>query len=274
MTGSAAVTGEIQQTARTLEGDRYLAALLSPRAARADLIVLAAFIAELKRIPQIVSDPHLAEIRLAWWRDALVPNEAAATGNPLADAMQVIIARYALDRAALAAWLDAFTHTLYRAPPQDDAHLDLELTLIEGAAFAFAARICGAEASPDTEAACKAAGIAYGLARLGLEFPRSLARGRVPIPGLVDEDADAGAVTSASARRRLADLAAPRAAAVKAHFGMVCPAAKAALLPVALVEPYLSASCSQDHDLTRELADIAPLTRVWRIWRAHMSGHL
>lgn len=272
-TGSA-VTDEIRQTARTLEPDRYLAALLSPRAVRDALIVLAAFIAELKRIPQIVSDPHLAEIRLAWWRDALLSKDAAATGNPLADAMREVIAHHALDRDALVAWVDAFAHTFYPAPPQDEAHLDLELSLIEGTPFAFAARISGANAPADVEAACRAAGVAYGLARVGIEFPRSLSRGRVPLPGLVNEDADVNAVTPADARHRLVALAPPRVAAAKSQFGKVSPAVRPALLPLALVEPYLSASCSQGHDLTRELADVAPLTRVWRIWRTHMSGQL
>lgn len=275
MAGIPAVTEEIRQAARTLEPDRYLAALLSPRAVRHDLITLAAFAGELKRIPQIVSDPHLAEIRLAWWRDVLLSETAGATGNPLADAMRALIAHHALDRDALAAWLDAFAHTFYSAPPQDDAHLDLELSLIEGTPFAFAAVICGGQlASPDVDAACKAAGIAYGLARIALEFPRSLARGRVPLPALVNEDADVNAVNPAEARRALAALAGPRAAAAKSQFGKLSPAVRAALLPVALVEPYLSASCSQGHDLTRELADVAPLTRVWRIWLAHIRGRM
>lgn len=270
----AAVTDEMRQTARTLEPDRYLAALLSPRAARDDLVVLAAFVADLKRIPHIVADPHLAEIRLAWWRDALLAGSGASTGNPLADAMHATIARHELDREALAVWLDAFAHTFYRAAPQDEAHLDLELSLIEGTPFAFAARICGAPANAGMDAATKAAGIAYGLARLGLEFARSLARGRVPLPGLVSEDADVNSVSAANARRALSALAPPRIAAMKSTVRAISPAAKAALLPLALVEPYLSASCAQDHDLTRELADVAPLTRVWRVWRAHMSGRV
>lgn len=276
MAGSVTVTDEMRQAARTLEPDRYLAALLSPRAVRDDLLALAAFTAELKRIPQIVSDPHLAEIRLAWWRDALLSPDSAATGNPLADAMRALVARHALERVALAAWLDALAHTFYAAPPQDEAHLDLELSLIEGTPFAFAAQICGAQADGVLDAACRAGGIAYGLARAGLEFPRSLARGRVPLPCLLPDAEDAGVndVTAADARRILSVLARPRIAAAKSQFGNVSPAAKAALLPLALVEPYLSASCSQDHDLTRELADIAPLTRVWRIWRAHKCGQI
>ncbi len=264
----------MRNAARTLEPDRYLAALLSPSAARNDLIALAAFVAELKRIPQIVSDPHLAEIRLAWWRDALVPDSADATGNPTADAMRGVMARHGLDREALAVWLDALAHTFYAAGPEDEAHLDLELSLIEGTPFAFAARICGARDDASLKAVCDAAGQAYGLARLGLDFPRVLARGRIPLPGLDTGSGDAATVTAQAARTRLDELAQSRLRHFRAMFTTLDARTKAALLPVALVEPYLRACCNQRHDLTRELAEIAPLTRVWRLWRASVSGHI
>lgn len=264
----------MRNAARSLEPDRYLAALLSPHTARNDLIVLTAFVAELKRIPQIVSDPHLAEIRLAWWRDVLASDSTDATGNPTADAMRGVMVRHGLDRDALAVWLDAFAHTFYAAGPEDEAHLDLELSLVEGTPFAFAARICGARDDASLKMACDTAGQAYGLARLGLDFARVLARGRIPLPGLDAGSGDAGAVTAEAARTRLDQLAQARLRDFKAMFTTLDARAKAALLPVALVEPYLRACCNQRHDLTRELAEIAPLTRVWRLWRASMSGHI
>lgn len=271
MASASAVTGEMLITAKAGEPDRYLAALLARSAVRDDLVVLAAFIAEIKRIPGIAADPHLAEIRLAWWRDALLSVEPDAAGHPTADAMRFLMARHGLDRDALAEWLEAFAHTFYAAPPEDAAHLDLELSLTEGTPFAFAARICGAEAGAALDAACGAAGIAYGLARLGLDFPRALARGRVPLPGLSDDDRDGTAVDAGRARDVLAQLAAPRLRNARALYAGLDAGAKTALLPLALVEPYLRASCAQGHDLTRELAEIAPLTRVWRLWRAHFS---
>jgi phytoene synthase len=45
-----------------------------------------------------------------------------------------------------------------------------------------------------------------------------------------------------------------------------------ALLPLALIEPYLQALESPGHDPLSELADISPLARVWRLWRARQRG--
>lgn len=270
---SVIVTDEMRQSARTIEPDRYVAALLAPRNVRDDLIALAAFIAELKRIPLVVSDPHLAEIRLRWWRDALLAGEAsAAAGNPTAEAMHGLITRHGLEREALESWLDAFAHTFYAAEPEDEAHLDLEHGLIEGTPFAFAAKICGAFANGAQ--AAERAGVAYGLGRLGPDFPRVLARGRVPLPGLSERGAAASEAEPARARDRLAALGFARLDASRAQFAKLDRPARTALLPLALVEPYLRASCAQGHDLTRELAEVAPLTRVWRIWWAHVSGRI
>jgi phytoene synthase len=49
---------------------------------------------------------------------------------------------------------------------------------------------------------------------------------------------------------------------------------RTALLPVALVEPYLRSQERQRYDGPGQVADISPLTRVWRIWRAHRIGRI
>ena len=59
------------RAARELDYDRYLAALLAPRAARDGLMALAAFHGEIARIPRTVREPGVGDIRLQWWRDAL-----------------------------------------------------------------------------------------------------------------------------------------------------------------------------------------------------------
>ena len=69
--GPQAGTDVVRTAARAFERDRYLAALLSPRGVREDLLALAAFAGELARIPAFVSEPMVGEIRLQWWRDAI-----------------------------------------------------------------------------------------------------------------------------------------------------------------------------------------------------------
>ena len=47
-----------------------------------------------------------------------------------------------------------------------------------------------------------------------------------------------------------------------------------AILPLALVEPYLTALESQGAGHEGEIVDIAPLTRVWRLWSAKILGRV
>ena len=99
--------------ARTLEPDRYLAALLSPRAARDDLIALAAFVAELEAHSPDRERSASGRNPPAWWRDALLAGDGAQRAIRWPTPCAPSIARHALDREALAAWLDALVHTFY-----------------------------------------------------------------------------------------------------------------------------------------------------------------
>src|SRR5207244_2038693 len=80
-----ATDAAVEDAARANAFDRYLAARLAPRAARRDLIALAAFVGDTARIAATASEPLIGEIRLQWWRDVLEPGpaEGEATAVPL-----------------------------------------------------------------------------------------------------------------------------------------------------------------------------------------------
>lgn len=63
----AACAAQVQSA----DEDRYLAALLAAAPARERLMALYAFNLELAKIPLLVSEPMLGEIRLQWWREVL-----------------------------------------------------------------------------------------------------------------------------------------------------------------------------------------------------------
>ena len=58
----------VRDAARVGAPDRYISALLAPKSVRAELIALGAFSAEIEKIPLTVSEPHLGEVRIQWWR--------------------------------------------------------------------------------------------------------------------------------------------------------------------------------------------------------------
>ncbi len=60
--------------------DRFLAAMAAPPEARSVLFPLWAFNLEVARAPWVTEEPMIAEMRLQWWRDALVE---IASGGPV-----------------------------------------------------------------------------------------------------------------------------------------------------------------------------------------------
>jgi 15-cis-phytoene synthase len=264
---SAPAAGDIVRiAARAHERDRYLAALLSPRPARADLIALAAFAGEVGRIPAYVSEPMMGRIRLQWWRERL--ESRTGGGHPVAEAMIAAIARHRLPVAQLTRIIEAYEDSLDEQPFADDAALFAHLDRIDGALFATASTITGSPADPQL---IRDAGRAYGLARLLTEIPAARAHGRLLLP----KSRMVGDTTGAPARIQpaTADLRAICRSHLTACAGALRQlrrTGRSPFLPLALVEPYLQAS---DNNLNQHPSlEVDPLLRVWRLWRCRWTG--
>ena len=274
--GSEADRAAVRESARSQEPDRYLSALLAPHAAREDLITLAAFVGEAARIPAIVSEPMIGEIRLQWWRDAIeAPQSDSLTGNPVADAVTGLIRRRGLPMDLFTHVLDARLTDLYADPVPDEATFVAYLEATQRTGFDLAARILGVANSTASEKVLMAAGEVYGLARVLLALPMHQARSRNPFPvgpagsRAITDDTVAGYV--AQARARLEE--------VQTLLNAVEPASdrgklKAAILPVALVGPYLRLFQWDANAPGLAPPDLSPFARAWRLWRAHRTGRI
>jgi 15-cis-phytoene synthase len=276
-------TDTVAASARAGEPDRYLAALLAPPSAREGMLALAAFSAELGRIGQLVTrEPMMGEIRLQWWHDALQPAEAGLrTGNPVADALREAVARHDLPAPLLFGMIDAHASDLEPEPFPTEAALDAYLAGSEGAQFALAARMLGGAATPQLEAASEAAGRAYGIARLLLALPQTLALGRLPLPrarlqqaGIADLAGEADPAKIAALMRNLHGESLRNFEAARQHVVDLPRPLPAAFLPLALVRPYLRALERPGRDRLREVPEIAPLRRIWAIASAHWLGRM
>ncbi len=277
---------EIWNAARTHAFDTYLAALVAPRAVREDLVVLAAFLGETARIPFLVSDPTLGDIRLQWWRDWLagVGEATTPTGNALADTFAGVVRRHHLPAQRIVALLDARADEGYAGGFGDDAIFQKHLMATTGTGIALAVRVLGAEETPDVTTFLGDATEAIGTVAILRRLPKFVSRGRWPLPVEVVKSKDA----RLSQDDFLHDTAAERQASIDCAIARVRAAlgraqscspnvsrdVQQAVLELALVEPYLHVLDSVDCDPVTEFADIAPLTRVWRLWRARLSGRL
>ncbi|MBN9067012.1 MAG: squalene/phytoene synthase family protein, partial [Rhizobiales bacterium] len=77
---------ETVKIVREGDRDRYLSVLFAAEAKRPALFTLYAFNVEVARVRDLIHEPMPGEIRLQWWRDAIL-GEAPAVGNPVAEAL-------------------------------------------------------------------------------------------------------------------------------------------------------------------------------------------
>ncbi|MGE3528530.1 MAG: phytoene/squalene synthase family protein [Methyloceanibacter sp.] len=271
----------VRDIARSGDFDRALAASFAPREARPDLLALCAFNVELARIAEQVSEADLGAIRLQWWREAIARSlKGEAAGHPVADAFGAAARRRAFPVDIVAALIDARQFDVADKIMPDCDALETYLERTAGSMFALAGACLGAQGRALEDAAVRA-GVAYGLTGLMRALPVHAAGGRVYLPAdlLKSHGTSPEAVLAGRASQGLAELLAGLRDKARGACGEARQAvarlerpARAAFLPLALVDPYLAALEALDRrggDPLREIAGINPLHRFWRLarWR-------
>jgi len=157
---------DLDDTVRRADPDRWLASrFVADQQARADVIALYAFDHVLARVPAMVSEPLMGEIRLTWWREAL--DEIYAGGSvrshPVSLALAQAVRRRGLDRTPLDEMIAARFGDLDAAPFADEAEVLAYADQTAGALMQVSAQALGASSGFEP---ARLAGRAYGLWRL------------------------------------------------------------------------------------------------------------
>jgi phytoene synthase len=263
---------EIVSLVRAHEPDRYLAALASPVTARDELVLLAALAAEGRRIPRLVHDSLVGEIRLTWWREAIEGLASGGpAGHPIIDGLAGPIRSGVFGAPRLTGFLDAMAYDLSPSPFADDQAREVYLGKTEGTLFRLAlARLGGRDGAH--EPLIQAAATAYGLARA------ALARGRGP-PLATEADLFASGLAMAAFANadthaahgaiapRLAEAGHKALGNCRTGLAQLPEPLRPAFLPLAMTAPYLSWSRRPGGP-----PPTAPMSRVWRIWRTARTG--
>lgn len=270
-----------EQCVRENDKDRFLATLFAPEKHRRALHALYAFNVELSRVRELAREPLPGEIRLQWWRDALLgPQMGEAASNPVAAALREVVVRFRLRPAVLADMIDARAFDLYDEPMPTVADLEDYAMRTSVALFQLATQVlCDGKDGGSGEFVAHG-GIAYAMAGLLRALPVHAARGQLYLPsdlmqryGAQAADVLAGNATTAL-RAVLAELrlrARYRLDAAKPLLEAVPEAAMPALLPFALIKPSLDRMERRSY---RPLAaaDWPQWRRQWILWRAARTG--
>ena len=159
---------DLDAQVRAADPDRWLSSrFVADEQARADLIALYAFEAELLAIPTRVTQPLLAEMRYTWWAEQMdgVFSDAPRVGHPILEALTAAVTRQSLPRAPFDALIQAHIGRVH-----GEAH-DLDAFYV--GPMQVAARILAGEGH---EAAVAEAGRIRGLVQTGRSHEASAMR--------------------------------------------------------------------------------------------------
>jgi phytoene synthase len=193
------MTGEgIASDLEPLDPDMHVASLFVPAARRPSVVALFLFVLELERIATQVSEPMVAQIRYAWWReqvDAIYAGRPVAA--PVALKLREAVVAHGLPRGPLDVMIDAHSLDCDQAPFADMAAFEAYCRDTQGSLMRLVARVLGAGDAADP--VCDEAGLALGAALQlrAFDFWRRHRRLRLPLDlflraGVGEEDVFAG----------------------------------------------------------------------------------
>lgn len=260
---------------RRHDRDRFQTALFAPARQREALFALYAFNYEIARVPEIVGEPMLGQIRLQWWREVIAgafagePPRRHVVTVPLADAIR----EFGLSREYLDRLVDTRERDLDPAPPRGFAALEEYAEGTSAALVLLALEILG-ERQPAARDAGRAVGVGYALAGLLRAMPFHAAAGRCYIPadlaersGLEIRDYEARRPTAAlrGAIGEIAVVARQRLRSARLLRRAIPRAAVAAVLPAVIADRFLARLERAGYDpFDRRLA-IPDTLQSWRL---------
>lgn len=240
---------------RRLDGERFLCAMFATESKRAALLALLAFNLEISRIPELVSEPSLGQMRLQWWRQTIDDLYAGNTpDHPVARALAQSGAIDDGDKSLLLEIIDAREGDLMGGSEQDSMLLDDYAEATGGALNQLMARALGADRDMAARVA-RPIGAAWALCGLLRAIPFHQARGRCYITEPLDR-------VVANARKRIENV---RNTGFKPQREIM-----PVLLPAVLAEHHLGRLEKSGYDPTSRLVQTPGPGRPLRLYWAYI----
>ena len=253
----------------------YYALRLAPPERRPAIAALHAFCREVREVPDAVSDPGVARLKLGWWRTEIAAAFSGRAQHPVAQALATAVAKFKLAPALFDAVIDGVASDIERGDYPDFSALEAHCRHIAGSIAVLSAQILGGTES--TRSYASDLGIALRLTSVIQRLADDLHHGRIYLPK--DDLARFGVAVGDLMQRR----ATPAFAALMAHQAQrarsFCARAVAALpaserraqrpgLVMAAIGEALLAEIERDgfRVLDRRIS-LTPLAKAWIAWK-------
>ncbi len=282
----------VQQKAAASGSSFYYAFLFLPPVRRAAITAFYAFCREVDDVVDEVTDPGVAQTKLAWWRREVAQAYGGQPSHPVMQALMPLAAEHGIEARHLDAVIEGCQMDLEQNRYLDFPNLQRYCHLVAGVVGEVAARIFG-QTQDGTTAYAHRLGLAFQLTNIVRDVGEDAARGRIYLP--IDElqrfdvkahellrRGPAPGSDAADFQRRFGALMAfqcERALATYAEALTLLPEAdrrtqKPGLMMASIYRTLLQEIAADPLLVLNQRVSLTPLRKFWLAWKVQALGRL
>jgi phytoene synthase len=257
----------------------YSFRFLPPERRRA-LTALYAFCREVDDVVDEVTDPGVARLKLAWWRNEIAALFGGSPRHPVAQALSPTVRAFNLREEHFQAVIDGMTMDLDQNRYLDFATLERYCHRVAGVVGLMSAEIFGYR-DPATRDYARDLGVAFQLTNIIRDVGEDATRGRIYLPQdelehyrVTTADLFARRVTPAFTALMAAQVARARAFYARAMSALPAGdrrAQRPGLIMAAIYLSLLRAIEGQGFRVLDHRITLTPLTKAWIAWKTSWS---
>lgn len=271
----------VQQKAAASGSSFYYAFLFLPPPRRQAITAFYAFCREVDDVVDEVSEPDVAQAKLAWWRQEVVQAFEGRAQHPVLQALMPGARAFDLKASQLLSVIDGCQMDLSQTRYLDRPGLEAYAHLVAGVVGEVSARIFG-QTEPATTAYAHRLGLAFQWTNILRDVGEDAMRGRIylPIEDLQRHDVRAheilNRVDSERFQRLMAELCAYTHHLYDEALALL-PAAdrraqKPGLMMCSIYRTLLEEMARAGFPVLRERVALTPLRKFWLAWKMQALG--
>ncbi len=273
----------VQEKAAASGSSFYYAFLFLPKPRRAAITAFYAFCREVDDVVDEVSDPGVAQTKLAWWQAEVQRAYAGQPGHPVLQALMPHVKDYGIEARHLLAVIEGCQMDLQQTRYLDYPGLQNYCHLVASIVGEVAARIFGQTQEATTRYA-HTLGLAFQLTNIIRDVGEDALRGRIylPVNELQQFEVKAHEVLNRQYSERFTALMrfqAERAHRLYDEALALLPAAdrraqKPGLMMASIYRTLLREIERDNFQVLHQRISLTPLRKLWLAWRVQALGKL
>ncbi len=271
----------VQQKAAASGSRFYYAFLFLPPAKRAAITAFYAFCREVDDVVDEVTDPGVAQTKLAWWQTEVARAFAGEARHPVTQALMPLAANHGIEASHLLAVIEGCQMDLTQTRYLDFPGLERYCHLVAGVVGEVAANIFGKSQDATTQYA-HTLGLAFQMTNIIRDVGEDALRGRIylPLNELQQFDVKAHEVLNRQYSDRFATLMQFQVQRTQQLYDQalsLLPKAdacsqKPGLMMASIYRTLLQEIERDGYKVLHQRISLTPLRKLWLAWRVQALG--